>query len=110
MKKVILGLFLIFFFPHVVDAANYTITDQLIQAEIQENGDLMISELIVMDGTFNGYVKELSYANTLIQDEYSSYEKNSIYNAKGIELISIKGKNVDEVDFDTKSDRSHVVL
>ena len=104
MKKVILGLFLIFFFPHVVDAANYTITDQLIQAEIQENGDLMISELIVMDGTFNGYVKELSYANTLIQDEYSSYEKNSIYNAKGIELISIKGKNVDEVDFDTFDD------
>ena len=104
MKKVILGLFLIFFFPYVVDAANYTITDQLIQAEIQENGDLMISELIVMDGTFNGYVKELSYANTLIQDEYSSYEKNSIYNAKGIELISIKGKNVDEVDFDTFDD------
>ena len=104
MKKVILGLFLLFFFPYVVDAANYTITDQLIQAEIQENGDLMISELIVMDGTFNGYVKELSYANTLIQDEYSSYEKNSIYNAKGIELISIKGKNVDEVDFDTFDD------
>lgn len=35
MKRVIIGLFL-FFIPNFVYAANYTITDQLIQAEIQE--------------------------------------------------------------------------
>ena len=65
MRKVIFGL-LLFFVPFVVEAADYKITDQLIQAEIQENGDLKISELIVMDGTFNGYEKTLSYANSLL--------------------------------------------
>ncbi len=105
MKKVILSLFLLLFVPHVVDAASYTITDQLIQAEIQENGDLKISELIVMEGTFNGYVKELSYANELLTDEYTTnYENNAIYNASGIELISIQGKEVNQVSFDTFSD------
>lgn len=105
MKKVILSLFLFLFVPNIVDAANYTITDQLIQAEIQENGDLRVSELIVMDGTFNGYIKELSYANELLTDEYTTnYENSAIYNASGIELISIQGKNVDHVSFDTFSD------
>ena len=95
MKKVLLSLFLLFI-PTMVDAANYTITDQLIQAEIEENGDLKISELIVMEGSFNGYVKELSYENNLLTDEYTGSASNVIYNAKGIELISIKGKKVDE--------------
>ena len=90
--------------PVMANAASYTITDQYIQAEIQDNGDLKISELIVMEGTFNGYVKQLSYANDLLMDEYSNYENNAIYNADGIDLISIKGKLVDEVDFDTFSD------
>lgn len=103
MKKVLLSLFLLFI-PTMVDAANYTITDQLIQAEIEENGDLKISELIVMEGSFNGYVKELSYENNLLTDEYTGSASNVIYNAKGIELISIKGKKVDEVDFNTFND------
>ena len=54
MKKVILSLFLLLV-PSFVKAASYQITDQLIEAEILNNGDLRISELIVMDGTFIGY-------------------------------------------------------
>lgn len=103
MKRVIIGLFL-FFIPNFVYAANYTITDQLIQAEIQENGNLKISELIVMDGTFNGYEKTLSYANSLLEDNYSSYDNNSLYNASDLRLVSIQAKYVDQVDFDTFQD------
>lgn len=104
MKKVILGLFL-FLIPNFVYAANYTITDQLIQAEIQENGNLKVSELIVMDGTFNGYEKTLSYANSLLEDNYSSYDNNQLYNASDLQLISIKAKYVDDVSFDTFQDQ-----
>ena len=104
MRKVILGL-LLFFVPFVVEAADYKITDQLIQAEIQENGDLKISELIVMDGTFNGYEKTLSYANSLLEEDHNNYSGNTLYNGSDIELISIKGKYVDDVDFDTMNDQ-----
>lgn len=103
MKKVIFGLFL-FLIPMVVKAANYEITNQLIEAVVQNNGDLKVSELIVMDGTFNGYEKTLSYANPILEDNYSNYENNSLYNASDINLISIKAKYVNEVDFNTFSD------
>lgn len=108
MKKVILSLFLLLV-PSFVKAASYQITDQLIEAEILNNGDLRISELIVMDGTFNGYEKSLSYANYLLEDDFSSYDNNSLYNASDIELIGIKGKKIDgNVDFDTFDDSDFV--
>lgn len=100
MKKVLFGLFLLLI-PTFVYATNYEITNQLIKAEIQNNGDLKVSELIVMDGSFNGYEKTLSYANELLKDNYGSYDNNSLYNAEDIELISIKAKYVDNVSFDT---------
>ena len=42
MKKLILGIFLFVFAPLMVNAADYKITDQLIKADIQNNGDLLI--------------------------------------------------------------------
>ncbi len=104
MKKIILSIILFILVPQKVFAVNYDITDQLIKAEIQTNGDLKITELIVMDGTFNGYEKTLSYANPLLEDNLSSTENNSLYNASGLELLSIKGKYVNEVSFDTFND------
>ncbi len=104
MKKFLLSLILFILMPIGVYAANYDITDQLIKAEIINNGDLKITELIVMDGTFNGYEKTLSYANSLLQDNLSSAENNSIYNSSGLDLLTIKGKYVDKVDFETFND------
>jgi len=101
MKKLILGIFLFVFAPLMVNAADYKITDQLIKADIQNNGDLLIKELIVMDGSFNGYEKDLSYANSVLQDNLSSYDNNSLYNGRGLQLIDIKGKYVKNVSFDT---------
>ena len=110
MKKLILGIFIFIFAPFMVSAANYKITDQLINAEIQNNGDLLIQELIVMDGSFNGYVKELSYANSILKDNFNNYENNSIYNATDIQLIDIKGKDVKSVSFDTFSDSDFLLF
>lgn len=103
MKRVLLGLFL-FLIPGIVDAANYTISNQLIEAQIKEDGDLYIQELIVMDGTFNGYEKTISYANSLLEDT-DNYDNNSLYNGSGIELVSIKAKKIQgDVSFNTLDD------
>ena len=103
MKRVLLGLFL-FLIPGIVDAANYTISNQLIEAQIKEDGDLYVQELIVMDGTFNGYEKTISYANSLLEDT-DNYDNNSLYNGSGIELVSIKAKKIQgDVSFNTLDD------
>ena len=104
MKKYIRIIILLLVLPIKVYAANYEITDQLIEADILNNGDLKITELIVMDGTFNGYEKTLSYKNELLEDDYTSASNNSIYNATDLELLEVRGKYVKEVDFDTFKD------
>ena len=110
MKRVLLGLFL-FLIPGAVNAASYTISNQLIEAQILKDGDLYVQELIVMDGTFNGYEKTLSYANSLLEDNYSSYDNNSLYNGSGIELVSMEAKKISgDVSFDTLDDNDFTKL
>ena len=109
MKRVLLGLFL-FLIPGIVEAANYTISNQLIEAQIKEDGDLYVQELIVMDGTFNGYEKTISYANSLLKDT-DNYDNNSLYNGSGIELVSIKAKKIQgDVSFNTLDDNDFTKL
>ena len=109
MKRVLLGLFL-FLIPGIVEAANYTISNQLIEAQIKEDGDLYVQELIVMDGTFNGYEKRISYANSLLEDT-GNYDNNSLYNGSGIELVSIKAKKIQgDVSFNTLDDNDFTKL
>ncbi len=99
MKKILLTIYIFLFFPLISYAANYKITDQLIDAQITKEGDLNVTELIVMEGTFNGYEKTLNYQNTL------NLDNNSLYNGSSIELISFKGKYIyQDVDFDTLND------
>ncbi len=97
MKKIIYTIFILLMFPVTVNAANYKITDQLIKAEILDNGNVNITELIVMNGIFNGYEKTLRYANDLVDNDY-------IYNASDIKLLNVKAKYVDNVTLDTFND------
>ena len=69
MKKII--LFLIgMLIPSLVTASsiNYDITDFLIDAEIQSDGSVDVKELIVLDGNFNGYIRELQYKNPKLKE------------------------------------------
>ena len=60
MKKLILFITL-FFIPLFVYAEDidYDITDYYVKANILDNGDMEVSEIIVLDGTFNGYEKDI---------------------------------------------------
>jgi len=94
--------------PSLVHASsiNYDITDFLIDAEIQENGDLQVQELIVLDGNFNGYIRELQYKNPKLK-KYTpgsvDFSNSAIYNASGIKDVQVATKNVtnEEITFET---------
>ena len=102
MKRVLLSL-LLFFVPTLVNAASVEVTDFLVDAYILENGDVEVHELVVADGTFNWFERDLLYANSALVDG-DSLANNSIYNASDITNISIKAKSVNDVSFATLKD------
>lgn len=105
MKKMIVALLsLCLFFPVITKAekVNYKINHYYINANILEDGDLEVTELIVLKGTFNGYVRELFYKNAKLAS--NGYENNAIYNASGIEITDISAKKVNNVSFSTMED------
>ena len=102
MKRVLLGLILSLF-PHFVYAASVEVTDYLVDATILENGDVRVRELVVADGTFNYFERDLFYQNSALVDG-DSLANNAIYNATDISDVTIKAKEVDAVSFDTFSD------
>ncbi|MCI9281564.1 MAG: DUF2207 domain-containing protein [Bacilli bacterium] len=103
MKKFVLGLFLFLVFPFVVNAADYDITDFYVKANILQNGDLEVNELIVLDGDFNGYERDILYANSNLSGE--DFANNRLYNASDITDVEIKAKYVDSVSMDTFNDK-----
>ena len=100
MRKIILSILVFFISPFIVNAADYDLTDFLVKAEILNNGDMLVNELIVLDGSFNGYERDILYANELLETG-TSFSNNSIYNASDIKDLVIKAKYVNNVDFDT---------
>jgi uncharacterized membrane protein len=103
LKKFVLGLFLFLVFPFVVNAADYDITDFYVKANILQNGDLEVNELIVLDGDFNGYERDILYANSNLSGE--DFANNRLYNASDITDVEIKAKYVDSVSMDTFNDK-----
>lgn len=92
MKKILLIIALFFLFPITTLAADYKITNYYIDAKVLENGDMNVSELIVLKGSFNGYERDILYRNSLADPER---------NASGIENIVVYAKYVDDVSFNT---------
>ncbi len=98
MKKIIYLFCLMFFFIVNVKAyVNYDITDYLIDANILENGDLQVKELIVLDGEFHGYVRDIMFKNSKLSNNSNNYSDNDIYNAKGITDVKISAKKLENV-------------
>ncbi len=111
MKKILIIVISIFLFiPSIknADSVNYTIENYYIDADIRENGDLEVTELIVLKGSFNGYIRDIVYKNNSLGN--SGYANNKIYNASDIELIDISAKNVKNVSFETINDQDYKSL
>lgn len=101
MKKVFLSL-LLFLVPTMVSAASYEITDYYIRAEVLNNGDMKVEEILVLDGTFNGYERDLDYEVEL----NDGYDTSSLYQAHGISDITVEAKYIDSFTESLFSDTS----
>ena len=106
IKYIILSLILLLA-PILVKASDvdYEITNYYIDSYVLENGDLEIKELIVLNGSFNGYIRELATSNSVLSHSNKiDFEHDAIYNASGIYDMKIGAKKVDDVSFDTFND------
>ncbi len=94
ISKILIFLFLLFI-PNLVMASNvdYEITNYYINADILTNGDLSVTEVIVLDGTFHGYERDIYFRNMTTDTNDSNYQ---MYNATDLELQKIEAKYIDE--------------
>lgn len=112
MKKIFLSIVLFFASPFIVQAQDVSVdvTDFLVDAYILDNGDMHVKEMIVAEGNYNWYERDILYVNSKLRNDLDSYENNSIYNASDISDVTIKAKYVSNVNFDTFNDSNFTIF
>ena len=111
MKKIwVLIICLVLCVPCLCRASkvDYEIEHFYVEATVLNDGDLLVKELIVLDGTFNGYTRDLVYRNDRLDGD--DFANNVLYNARDIEEIEVAAKKVSTVTFDTLHDTDFDVL
>lgn len=93
MKKILLILLL--FIPIGIKALepNYKIDGFYVEADIHENGDMLVKEQIVMKGSFNGYIRDLYY-----KGNYTLYDASDIQLNRVCEVTPLSPGNFDLVN------------
>ena len=103
MKKLLLVIISFFIFPllsFAVDNVDYDVEHYYIKANILSNGDLKVKELIVLDGSFNGYERSINYRNSNLSGYNDiDFEHSAIYNSDGIKDVTVKAKYLNGVSF-----------
>ena len=91
MKKWFLIIFLIILLPINILAKD-GISDYYIDMTVLENGDVLVEELFVLEGSFNGYERILNYrgAVTPFDGSLSSFNGSDIYNGDAIIIEEVK--------------------
>ena len=90
MKKII--LFLLLLIPFYVNA---TVENYYMEATVLNTGDIKVREVFGLDGTYNGFERELYYGN-------------NIYAGTSIEIISVKGIKKTSNDFAILNDSGDI--
>ena len=101
MKKIygLIILLILLLMPTPVHALREGISNYYIDATVLENGDLHVKELIVLNGTFNGFERIINFRNLnapLFDGKLASFEGSDIYNGSDIILTSIKDILIDK--------------
>ena len=104
MKKIfifLLSLFICLPIANAVSDVNYDVEEILIDATLDKIGNLNVKEIIVLDGSFNGYIRDLVYKNYNL-DRFDgtkeSFYQSDIYNGSSIELIKVGKINYNKND------------
>ena len=93
------SIFLLFLIISVAADVDYDIEQYYIDAKILENGDVDVSEIFVVDGTFNGYNMNLSYISTKSSVRASDISNIKVYSLDYDEKISFDTFNADFIEF-----------
>ncbi len=97
MKKILITILALFIFTLPLKAVNssevnYTIKDYIVDANVDVSGNLKVKEIIRVDGTYNGYIRDILFKNSNVQQftgKDSDFEGSSIYNGNGIFDIEV---------------------
>lgn len=99
MKKFLFLIFSFFILPIcalAVDNVDYDVSNYYIKANITTSGDLKVKELIVLDGSFNGYERTINYGNDSLRGYTDvNFEHSEIYNPSSISDVKISAKYMD---------------
>lgn len=104
MKKLLIILLSLFISLPIVNAVsnvNYDVEEILMDATLDKEGNLNIKEIIVLDGSFNGYIRDLTYKNYNLNSfngTIDSFYQSDIYNGSNIELIQVGLVNYNKND------------
>lgn len=104
MKKIfifLLSLFICLPIANAVSDVNYDVEEILIDANLDKEGNLNVKEIIVLDGSFNGYIRDLVYKNYNLNSfdgTKESFYQSDIYNGSNIELIKVGKINYNKSD------------
>lgn len=105
MKKIFMLLFILLF-PVViygVENVNYTINDYIVDATIDISGNILVKEVIEVKGSYNGYIRDLVYKNSILNEfdgSVDSFMGSSIYNASNINLYKVGKIEYDKSELD----------
>lgn len=120
MKKIVI-LFISFFAFITINEAkvtnvNYKIDDYIVDARIDISGNMVVKEVIKVNGSFNGYIRDLVFKNSKLNEfdgSLNSFEGSSIYNATNIEITkvgSINYNNSDELNYNVFNEKINEFL
>ncbi|MGM9835059.1 MAG: DUF2207 family protein [Bacilli bacterium] len=104
MKKFLFLVLVLIYGPFTVSAkvndVDYDVEAMYVNADIQDDGDMLVKELIVLDGDFNGYERQLNFSNTLLNsNDKIDFEHDAIYNPGDIKLIKSSAKKLKKHSF-----------
>lgn len=80
------------------------IDNYYIDLDVMSNGDVKVKELFVLNGEYNGYKRIINFKNSsarVFTGATDDFNGSDIYNGDGIEIIAVKGIEVDSnINFD----------
>lgn len=105
MKKFWVFLILLFVPLMVINAQG--IEDYYFDITVENNGDLLVEEYFNLTGSYNGFERDILYANNSAYDfnaNLESYGPCKLHNGSSIEILEVKGVPISsKFNFDSNS-------
>lgn len=95
MKKIIFIICSLFVFVTTTSAVtniDYEIEDYIVDASIDGSGNILVKEILAVEGSYNGYIRDLVYKNDELNEfknDLDSFKGSSIYNGNNIILNKV---------------------